>query len=86
MMTSYLGTLAYKSWKLTKIMPNSLKLLDHYILSNAPQKIRQWALKLVAGGVAQLDMQGSQQAIQSLSGDNSAFPRASKGLVTFDYQ
>ena len=47
MMTSYLGSLAYKSWKLTKIMPNSLKLLNHYILSNAPQKIRQWALKLV---------------------------------------
>ena len=45
MMTSYLGSLAYKSWKLTKIMPNSLKLLNHYILSNAPQKIRQWALK-----------------------------------------
>ena len=39
MMTSYLGSLAYKSWKLTKIMPNSLKLLNHYILSNAPQKI-----------------------------------------------
>ena len=45
MMTSYLGSLAYKSWKLTKIMPNSLKLLNHYILSNAPQKILQWALK-----------------------------------------
>ena len=46
MMTSYLlGSLAYKSWKLTKIMPNSLQLLNHYILSNAPQKIRQWALK-----------------------------------------
>ena len=44
MMTSYLGSLGYKSWKLTKIMPNSLKLLNHYILSNAPQKIRQWAL------------------------------------------
>ena len=44
MMTSYLGSLAYKSWKLTKIMPNSLKLLNHYILSNAPHKIRQWAL------------------------------------------
>ena len=28
------------------MMPNSLKLLNHYILSNAPQKIRQWALKL----------------------------------------
>ena len=28
----------------------------------------------------------SQQAIQNLSGDNNAFPRASKGLVTFDYQ
>ena len=27
-------------------MPNSLKLLNHYILSNAPQKIRQWALKI----------------------------------------
>ena len=48
MMTSYLGSLAYKSWKLTKIMPNSLKLLKHYILSNAPQKIRQWALKMRA--------------------------------------
>ena len=46
MMTSYLGSLAYKSWKLTKIMPNSLKLLNHYILSNAPQKIGQWALNL----------------------------------------
>ena len=34
-----------KSWKLTKIMTNSLKLLNHYILSNAPQNIRQWALK-----------------------------------------
>ena len=45
MMTSYLVSFAYKSWKLTKIMPNSLKLLNHYILSNAPQKIRQWALK-----------------------------------------
>ena len=44
-MTSYLGSLVYKSLKLTKIMPNSLKLLDHYILSNAPQKIRQQALK-----------------------------------------
>ena len=40
----------------------------------------------MTGGVAQLDMQGSQQAIQNLSGDNNAFPRASKGLVTFDYQ
>ena len=47
MITSYLGSLAYKSWKLTKIMPNSLKLLNHYILSNAPQKIRQWALKIM---------------------------------------
>ena len=47
MMTSYLGSLGYKSWKLTKIMPNSLKLLNHYILSNAPQKIRHWALKSV---------------------------------------
>ena len=46
MMTSYLGSLAYNSWKLTKIMPNSLKLLNHYILSNAPQKIRQWALNI----------------------------------------
>ena len=27
-------------------MPNSLILLNHYILSNASQKIRQWALKL----------------------------------------
>ena len=45
MMTSNLGSLSYKSWKLTKIMPNSLKFLNHYILSNAPQKIRQWALK-----------------------------------------
>ena len=45
MMTSHLGSLAYKSWKLTKIMPNSLNLLNHYILSNAPPKIRQWALK-----------------------------------------
>ena len=26
-------------------MPNSLKLLNHYILNNAPQKIRQLALK-----------------------------------------
>ena len=26
-------------------MPNSLKLVNYYILSNAPQKIRQWALK-----------------------------------------
>ena len=42
MMTSYLGSLAYKGWKLTKIMPNSLKLLN--IHSNALQKIRQWAL------------------------------------------
>ena len=25
-------------------MPNPLKLIDYYILSNAPQKIRQWAL------------------------------------------
>ena len=31
-MTSYLGSLVYKSLKLTKIMQNSLKLLDHYIL------------------------------------------------------
>ena len=46
MMTSYLGSFAYKNWKLTKRMPNFLKLLDYYILSNAPQKIRQWALKL----------------------------------------
>ena len=46
MMTSYLGSLACKSWKLTKIMPNSLQLLNHCILSNAPQKIRQWALKI----------------------------------------
>ena len=46
MLMSYLrGSLAYKSWKLTKIMPNSLQLLNHYILSNAPQKICQWALK-----------------------------------------
>ena len=45
-MTSYLGSFAYKSWKLDKIMPNSLKLLNHYILNNAPQKIRQWALKV----------------------------------------
>ena len=36
MMMSYLGSLVYKSWKLTKILPNSLKLLDHYILSNVP--------------------------------------------------
>ena len=45
-MTSYLGSSSYKSWKLTKIMPNSLKLFNHYILSNTPQKIRQWALNL----------------------------------------
>ena len=44
-MTSYLGSLVYKSLKLTKIMPNSLKLLDYYILSNTPPKKRQWALK-----------------------------------------
>ena len=25
-------------------MPNSLKLLNHYILRNAPQKTRQWVL------------------------------------------
>ena len=31
-MTSYLGSLVYKSLKVTKIMPNSLKLLDHYSL------------------------------------------------------
>ena len=42
MMTLYLGSVVYKSWKLTKIMPNSLKLLNHYILSNTPPKIRQW--------------------------------------------
>ena len=40
-MTSYLGSLAHKSLKLTKIMPNSIKLLDNYILSNAPPKKRQ---------------------------------------------
>ena len=28
------------------IVPNSLKLLHHYILSNAPPKTCQWALKL----------------------------------------
>ena len=39
MMTSYLGSLAFKSWKLTKITPNFLKLLNHYILSNASQKV-----------------------------------------------
>ena len=50
-MTSYLGSLAYKSWKLTEIMPNSLKLLKHYILSNAPQKIRQRALKVAFFGL-----------------------------------
>ena len=38
MMTSYLGSLVYKSSKLTKIMPNSIKLLNHYSHSNAPQK------------------------------------------------
>ena len=51
MMTSYLGSFAYESWKLTKIMPNFLRLLDHYILSNAPQKIRQWALKVISGHI-----------------------------------
>ena len=40
-MTSYLGSLVHKSLKLTKIMPNSIKLLDYYILSNAPPKKRQ---------------------------------------------
>ena len=45
-MTSYLGSRVYKSLKLTKIMLNSLKLLDYYILSNAPQKTRQWALNV----------------------------------------
>ena len=44
MLTSYLGSLVHKSWKLTKIMPNSLKLLNHYILSNAPQKYVSWPL------------------------------------------
>ena len=37
-MTSYLGSLVYKSLKPTKVMPYSLKLLDYYILSNAPPK------------------------------------------------
>ena len=37
-MTSYLGSLVHKSLKLTKIMPNSLKLLDYYTLSNVPPK------------------------------------------------
>ena len=45
-MTSYLGSLAHKSLKLPKIMPNSIKLLDYYILSNAPPKKRQQALKV----------------------------------------
>ena len=45
-MTSYLGSLVHKSLKLTKIMPNSLKLLDCYILSNAPPKKRQQALNV----------------------------------------
>ena len=40
-MTSYLGLLIHKSLKLTKIMPNSLKLLDYNILSNGPPKKRQ---------------------------------------------
>ena len=40
-MTSHLESLVYKSLKLTKIRQNSLKLLDHYIHSNAPQKTRQ---------------------------------------------
>ena len=30
-------------------MPNSLKLLDYYILSNAPPKKRQWALNTALG-------------------------------------
>ena len=37
-MTSFLGSLVHKSLKLTKIMPNSPKLLDNNILSNAPPK------------------------------------------------
>ena len=45
-MTSYLGSLVHKSLKMTKIMPNSLKLLDYYILSNAPPKKRQQALNV----------------------------------------
>ena len=49
MMTSYLGSLDYKSWKMTKIMPNSLKLLNHYILSRLlPKKILKGPSELKA--------------------------------------
>ena len=47
-MTSNLGSLAYKSWKLTKIMPNSLKLL--YIKKNSgPFSSRVFETKTATG-------------------------------------